>query len=115
MQIEKKSVRACASQLNAFAVADPYMSLPQVLTFVRLVELLMESDDRWVRQADVSQGVPVTQPSVSRALSYWSKFGDRKHNYVELTQDPQDRRHMIVSLTQQGQAFARSVFPQLRE
>ena len=115
MQIEKKTVTACAAQLEAFAVSDPYMSLPQVLTFVRLIELLADSDDRWVRQSDVSEGVPVTQPSVSRCLSYWSKFGDRKHHFLELAQDPQDRRHMLVSLTAKGQAFARTVFPQLRE
>lgn len=91
------------------------MSLPQVLTFVRLIELLTDADDGWVRQTDVSAGMPVTQPSVSRALSYWSKYGDKKHHYLELAQDPKDRRHMLVSLTAKGQAFARTVFPQLRE
>jgi DNA-binding MarR family transcriptional regulator len=115
MQIDKTTVQTCVRQLEAFTVADPYMSLPQVLTFVRLVQLLTDQDDRWVRQADISEGVPVTSPSVSRALSYWSKFGDKKHTFVELTQDPQDRRHMLVGLTAKGNSFARTVFPQPRE
>ena len=113
MRIQRTDVQTLIAQLNAFAVADAYMSLPQVVTFVRVLELLADSDDRWVHQRDISAGVPVTQPSVSRSLTYWSKFGDRDHGFLELSQDPQDRRQGIVSLTPKGSAFARSVFPQL--
>lgn len=111
MRIKRTDVHTLIAQLNAFAVADAYMSLPQVVTFVRVLELLADSEDRWVHQRDISAGVPVTPPSVSRGLTYWSKFGDREHQFLELSQDPQDRRQGIVSLTPRGMAFAKTLFP----
>ena len=111
VEVERVDVAALMQKLSAFATVDPLMSLPQVLTLVRVLELLADSDDRWVHQRDVASGVPVTPPSVSRGLTYWSKFGDREHHFLELSQDPQDRRQGIVSLTPRGMAFAKTLFP----
>ena len=112
MEIDRLEVAALGQHLSAFAAVDPLMSLPQVLTFVRVLELLAQADGEWVHQRDIAAGVPVTPPSVSRSLAYWSKFGDRQHNFIELSQDPNDRRQGIVRLTPRGVAFARAAIPE---
>lgn len=113
-KVERVDVATLMQKLSVFATVDPLMSLPQVLTLVRVLELLAVSDDRWVHQRDVASGMPVTPPSVSRGLTYWSKFGDREHHFLELSQDPQDRRQGIVSLTPRGVAFAKTLFSNKR-
>lgn len=98
-------------QLTHFATVDPTISLPMMMALTTIAVEFERTSERWVHQSVLRDTMPVSPASVSRAITYWSKHHDGK-GYVSTTQDSQDRRLSLLSLTPSGSLFVQGLFTQ---
>ncbi|UYW26422.1 hypothetical protein OKC48_24720 [Methylorubrum extorquens] len=63
---------------------------------------------------DLERKLGLTNATVSRNITYWSdaiqkKTGEPGPGYIERRPNPRDRRYKLLRLTEDGQAFHRSL------
>jgi DNA-binding MarR family transcriptional regulator len=56
-------------------------------------------------QKDIERELGLSNASASRNINYWTRTGNRGLDFIERFEDPDDRRHNRLRLTDDGRAF----------
>jgi len=79
--------------------------------------IVAEAGGDGITMRDVETRMGVSNATLSRNISYWSKW--KRHelpgmDFIQTVDDPTDRRYKIAKLTPKGQAFFEKVVNFLR-
>lgn len=103
-RIDKAKLRKLTKALEVFKEVDPTISLPSMLALLYYAD----SDGIPGNRLAVEKRLGMSNATGSRATMYWSDYKAPRvpgQDYLEMQDDPLDRRQKIITLNRRGLKF----------